>query len=539
MQSERTHGLKGSNEARTANAAAPRKRRPEEEAAASGDSGEAAGGADAAVAGSTVVEAGTASSGIGSLGLVALGGLGLFGVAAAAAGGGGGKDATPAPPVRQLPDRLIPQQPKPDAQEPQAPKPEEPKPAEPKPVEPTPEQPKPVEPQPEAPKPIEPAPEQPKPVDPVEPMPEPPKPEPKPDVTPPVVTPPEVTPPVVTPPIEPTTPPTPNPVDPAPEQSKPETPPPDTTSPAKPELALKNDTGEAGDNITSDGTISVSGLEEGASWRYSEDGGKTWHQGEGTEIPASRFGGKREVQVIQVDRAGNESKATNLQYTLDTGAPTAALRNDSARLLRDDALGKRVSEGRHLHDDITNDATVTLTGIKEGATWMYSLDEGATWKQGSGTEIAASEFGADGQKTVWTKQMVTTTAESGVSTFSFVLDTHVAPLVPRLKHTDSVGPDGNPVTSDPVLLFDGYEEGAAVKFSVQLPAGSTTSETFIGASEVPLALSPGKYSYFLCAQLDEAGNENDTNTIGPLAFTVIAPNPLEAVKAQVIPPLSL
>lgn len=487
VQSERTHGLKGSDERRAANAAAAHKRRPEEEAAASGESAEAAGGADAAVTGSTVVEAGSASSVIGSLGLVALGGLGLLGVAAAAAGDGdgdgGGKDSTPAPPVRQLPDWVIPQQPKPDAQKPQAPKPEEPKP---------------VEPKPEEPKPIEPTPEQPKPVDPVEPMPEQPKPDPKPDVT-----------------------------------------PPDTTPPAKPELALKNDTGEAGDNITSDGTISVSGLEEGASWRYSEDGGKTWHQGEGAEIPASRFGGKREVQVIQVDRAGNESRATNLQYTLDTGAPTAALRNDSARLLYDDALGARVSEGRHLHDDITNDATVTLTGIKEGATWMYSLDEGATWKQGSGTEIAASEFGEDGQKTVWTKQMVTTTAESGVSTFSFVLDTHVAPLVPRLKHTDSVGPDGNPVTSDPVLLFDGYEEGAAVKFSVQLPAGSTTSETFIGASEVPLALSPGQYSYFLCAQLDEAGNENDANTIGPLAFTVIAPTPLEAVKAQVIPPLSL
>ncbi|WP_343633876.1 Ig-like domain-containing protein [Roseateles sp.] len=547
VQSEMTHGHKGSDEMRAANAAAAHKRRPEEEVSDSGENAEAAGGADAAVADSTVVEAGTAPSGMGSLGLTALGGLGLLGVVAAAAGGGGGKDSTLTPPIQQLPDPVIPQQPKPDAPKPQEPKPEEPKPVEPKPAEP-----KPAEPTPEQPKPVESNPEQPKPVDPVEPMPEQPKSDPKPDVTPPEtkpetpstsepttpdqpkpvdaiepvsqqpdpkpdVTPPKVTPPVVTPPTEPTAPPTPNPVDPAPEQPKPEAPPPDTTPPAKPELALKNDTGEAGDNITSDGTITVSGLEEGASWRYSEDGGKTWHQGEGEEVPASRFEGKHEVKVVQLDRAGNESSATNLQYTLDTGAPMAALKNDTARELYDDALGKWVSEDRHLHDGITKDATVTLAGIKDGATWMYSVDEGASWKQGSGSEIAASEFGEDGQKIVWTKQMVTTTTESGISTFSFVLDTHAMPLTIGLKSSELMN-DAGLVAKHPVITIEGLEDDGGVVMSLFGGDLGSRPEVVIGKSELPLDLLPGQYRVGEVRQIDAAGNEVFSHQV--LDFTV-------------------
>ena len=40
----------------------------------------------------------------------------------------------------------------------------------------------------------------------------------------------------------------------------------------------------AADGITKDGGVAVSGLEEGASWEFSTDGGTTWAAGTGTSI---------------------------------------------------------------------------------------------------------------------------------------------------------------------------------------------------------------------------------------------------------------
>ena len=299
----------------------------------------------------------------------------------------------------------------------------------------------------------------------------------------------------------------------------------DTTA-APVQLALKNDTDTVGDGISSDGTVIISGLEDGATWRHSTDGGKTWNLGQGSEIADTRFEGKHEVQVFQTDKAGNDSAMSSLAFTLNTGAPTLALKNDTRPLLDDYILGESVTEERYLHDGITNDATVTVTGVDASTPWMYSLDQGQTWKTGSGNEIAANEFGDDGQKTVWTKKMVTTTSVSGISTFSFVLDTHVANVTPHLKFVDSTDNSGRAVTSNPVMVFSGYEEGALLSFRVHPPlvAGSGTSPiTVMGAKELPLSLQPGT-GYYLenVSQTDLAGNESGRYEAS-VYFSVTAP----------------
>uniref|UniRef100_UPI002603848C hypothetical protein n=1 Tax=uncultured Jannaschia sp. TaxID=293347 RepID=UPI002603848C len=46
----------------------------------------------------------------------------------------------------------------------------------------------------------------------------------------------------------------------------------DTVAPDAPTLALANDTGIDGDRITNDGTVEVTGLENGAAWDYTTDG---------------------------------------------------------------------------------------------------------------------------------------------------------------------------------------------------------------------------------------------------------------------------
>src|SRR5690554_3334218 len=81
----------------------------------------------------------------------------------------------------------------------------------------------------------------------------------------------------------------------------------DATAPAAPTLELANDTGDA-DGVTSDGTVSVGGLEEGATWEFSTDGGATWTEGEGTSfvLPEGTYE-DGDVLARQTDEAGNTS----------------------------------------------------------------------------------------------------------------------------------------------------------------------------------------------------------------------------------------
>ncbi|MEB2848559.1 Ig-like domain-containing protein, partial [Endobacterium cereale] len=77
----------------------------------------------------------------------------------------------------------------------------------------------------------------------------------------------------------------------------------DTIVPMVPVVAFENDTGTIGDGISTDGTILVSGIEPGATWQYSTNGGLSWTNGSGAgfELGVGTFN----VQVRQTDAAGN------------------------------------------------------------------------------------------------------------------------------------------------------------------------------------------------------------------------------------------
>lgn len=81
-----------------------------------------------------------------------------------------------------------------------------------------------------------------------------------------------------------------------------------------PAVALANDTGAAGDKITNDGELAITGLEAGATVEYSTDGA-TWSSSFEAEE------GQNTVHVRQTDAAGNVSEATTFTFTLDTAAP--------------------------------------------------------------------------------------------------------------------------------------------------------------------------------------------------------------------------
>lgn len=99
----------------------------------------------------------------------------------------------------------------------------------------------------------------------------------------------------------------------------------DTVAPAVPVLALGEDTGYSGaDGITSNGQVVVSGVEGGASWQFSIDGGVNWVNGTGnafTLAPGSYATGA--VKVRQTDGAGNVSAVGSLAaaVSVNTTAP--------------------------------------------------------------------------------------------------------------------------------------------------------------------------------------------------------------------------
>ena len=154
------------------------------------------------------------------------------------------------------------------------------------------------------------------------------------------------------------------------------------TSLAAPTLSLSADTGSsATDGITANGQITVNGLEAGATWDYSTNGGATWTAGSGSSftLPAGAYAAEA-VQVRQTDTAGNVSTAAKLSaVTVDTSlsAPTLSLSADT---------------GISATDGITSNGQITVNGLEAGATWDYSTDGGASWTAGTGSTIAASAF---------------------------------------------------------------------------------------------------------------------------------------------------
>src|SRR5262249_40631709 len=163
-----------------------------------------------------------------------------------------------------------------------------------------------------------------------------------------------------------------------------------------PSVALAVDSGSsANDHVTNVGALSITGVEKGATVLCSVDNGAHWTSG------FSAVEGLNSVQVRQVDAAGNVSAATSFSFTLDTSAaaPAVALATDS---------------GNSASDHVTSVGTLNVTGIENGATVQYSVDNGAHW---------TSSFSAvEGANTVQVRQIDVAGNVSSATSFSFTLD---------------------------------------------------------------------------------------------------------------------
>ncbi|WP_244104768.1 beta strand repeat-containing protein, partial [Burkholderia ambifaria] len=248
---------------------------------------------------------------------------------------------------------------------------------------------------------------------------------------------------------------------------------------AAPGVALTSDSGSsATDHISNVGTLNVTGIETGATVQYSVDNGAHW---------STSFGaleGVNNVQVRQIDVAGNTSSATSFSFTLDTSAaaPGVALTTDS---------------GSGATDHVTNVGTLNLTGVETGATIEYSTDGGHTWN----TSFNAVE----GVNDVQVRQTDVAGNTSAPTSFSFTLDTSAAaPSVALTADSGSSATDH--ITNVGTLNLTGVETGATVEYSTD--GGHTWNTSFNaveGANDVQVR------------QTDIAGN---TSAATSLSFTL-------------------
>ncbi len=146
--------------------------------------------------------------------------------------------------------------------------------------------------------------------------------------------------------------------------------------------SISDDTGNAGDFLTADNTLtlngSVTGLATGETLQISIDG-TTWTNlvvsNNAWSYTDSRIldNGTYTYQVRGMDSAGNVSNAVSRQVTVDTNAPTAAIQISSIS-----------NDTGTASDFITNDTNLTVngrvTGLVAGQKAQISTDNGVNWQ---------------------------------------------------------------------------------------------------------------------------------------------------------------
>ncbi|MGO4894710.1 beta strand repeat-containing protein, partial [Flavobacterium sp. W21_SRS_FM6] len=265
---------------------------------------------------------------------------------------------------------------------------------------------------------------------------------------------------------------------------------------ATPSLALATDSGSSSsDGITNDATVNVSGLEAGATWQYSLDGGVNWATGTGTsfELGADATYAIGDIQVKQTDVAGNASSAASnaAAITTDTtlAAPSLALATDT---------------GSSNSDGITTDATVNVTLADDVASWQYSTDGGSNWTTGTGTSFELAEDTFYAIADIQVKQTDTAGNTSSAASNAAAITTDTTLAAPSLAlATDTGESDSDGITTDATVDVTLATDVASWQYSLDGGAnwldGSGTSfelaeDTFYAIADIQVK------------QTDTAGN---------------------------------
>ncbi|ANH66678.1 hypothetical protein ABE85_02225 [Mitsuaria sp. 7] len=162
-----------------------------------------------------------------------------------------------------------------------------------------------------------------------------------------------------------------------------------------PTLTLASDTGEGGDRLTNDGSLSVGGIEPLATWEYSIDGGG-WLVGGPAGIADPGFtDGAHNVRARQTDAVGNSSQETELNFSIDKSAP------DRPGLFLNADSGV-------VGDRIVRSASLRVLGTEIGGTTHVSVDgalQGTTPNDADTTLIDMDGQLSEGARSIGVQQV--------------------------------------------------------------------------------------------------------------------------------------
>ena len=268
-------------------------------------------------------------------------------------------------------------------------------------------------------------------------------------------------------------------------------------SAAAPTITLASDTGSSTtDGITSGATVNVS-VEVGATWQYSING-LDFVNGTGTSfvLPANLTYDTGDIQVRQIDKAGNESDSgvNTLPWSIDTkaDAPVEIDFNDTGAI-----------DG----DNITKDGEFTVSDAEVGAKVSYSLDSGKTFTvSASNSFIVPEGIYAKGQIQIKQIDAAGNTSTAGSSTVALTVDeTVVVPTIALTKDDGISLTDG--ITNVATVTVSGLEAGATWQYSLNGGA-------FVNGTGTTFTLPAGETydaGQINVRQKDVAGNESDAD----------------------------
>ena len=287
---------------------------------------------------------------------------------------------------------------------------------------------------------------------------------------------------------------------------------PDTTPPAAPATpsSVTQDTGVAGDQITGDNTLTVTGTAEPGSTVKVYDGSTVVgtavanSSGNYTVTTSVLADGSHALSLTATDGSGNQSSATSIgTWVIDTSSPAAPPAPASVG----DDTGVA-------GDKITRDKTLTITGTAEPnstvTVYANGVAVGSAVANGSGSYSVTTSALAEGNAYLTITARDTAGNEGAATSVGTWIIDSVAPPIPPAPA--SIGTDtgvaGDRITSANTLTVTGTAEpGSTVKvYDGTTVVGTAVADSSGNYTVTTSVLADGNHALSLKAT-DTAGNE--------------------------------
>ncbi|MFM7028557.1 MAG: beta strand repeat-containing protein [Chakrabartia sp.] len=270
------------------------------------------------------------------------------------------------------------------------------------------------------------------------------------------------------------------------------------TAATAPTITWPTDGGSSStDGVTNATRISLSGLEQGATWTYKLKGSISDPQtGSYFDLPEGRYA-IGDIVIELTDRAGNKVSVSNTKaWTIDTtlATPTLSLDADS---------------GSNGADGVTNNGKVNVANLDSGGTWQYSLNGGGSWSDSFlGTQTSFTlDAGTYSANSIIVRQFdsagnVRTSA--ALSSSDVVID-KTGPAAVSLAIQDIGTSTTDGLTANSFVTVNDQESGASFRYNIT--AGHPDSG-WVTVTGTGFSLPAGSYSAndIWVQPIDKAGN---------------------------------